>query len=143
VLAVLSFSIGVEDQRCSPIYLFVSLFSASELPGALPSPVCLSIERFCLCSLSLAFCPQRREIFLSIPLYIPHVAERPGRWTREGSTIFFPRLAERRQSLGNQIFGGEQQMLAIGVRSSSGTAAHDEPLRARRDASAGPAAADS
>ena len=42
------------------------------------------------------------------------VAGRPGRWTLERVYDLFPRLAERRRHRGNQISGGEQQMLAVG-----------------------------
>src|SRR5262249_8841718 len=38
---------------------------------------------------------------------------RPGAWTLERVYQFFPRLAERRRNLGNQLSGGEQQMLAV------------------------------
>ena len=36
------------------------------------------------------------------------------RWTLDRVYGFFPRLAERRRHMGNQLSGGEQQMLAIG-----------------------------
>jgi len=39
---------------------------------------------------------------------------RPGRWTPDKVYAMFPRLNERRQNLGNQLSGGEQQMLAVG-----------------------------
>ena len=42
------------------------------------------------------------------------VASRPGRWSLERVYDFFPSLAERRRNRGNQLSGGEQQMLAIG-----------------------------
>ena len=42
------------------------------------------------------------------------VAARPGRWDLDAAYDFFPRLKERRLSKGNQLSGGEQQMLAIG-----------------------------
>ena len=42
------------------------------------------------------------------------VAARPGRWTVQAIYALFPRLAERRVNMGNQLSGGEQQMLAIG-----------------------------
>jgi branched-chain amino acid transport system ATP-binding protein len=46
------------------------------------------------------------------------VAERPGQWSGQWSLgkvyDFFPSLAERRRNHGNQLSGGEQQMLAIG-----------------------------
>ena len=36
------------------------------------------------------------------------------RWTLERIYALLPRLAERRSHLGNELSGGEQQMLAIG-----------------------------
>jgi branched-chain amino acid transport system ATP-binding protein len=39
---------------------------------------------------------------------------RPGPWTTAHVYELFPRLAERRGNLGNQLSGGEQQMLAVG-----------------------------
>jgi branched-chain amino acid transport system ATP-binding protein len=62
----------------------------------------------------LAYVPQRREIFprLTVAEHLT-IAVRPGRWNEEGVLALFPRLAERRRSLGGQLSGGEQQMLAI------------------------------
>ena len=42
------------------------------------------------------------------------VAARPGPWTLKTVYELFPRLAERAENRGNQLSGGEQQMLAIG-----------------------------
>ena len=39
---------------------------------------------------------------------------RPGHWTAARVFELFPRLAERRRNHGNELSGGEQQMLAIG-----------------------------
>src|SRR5207245_2189001 len=65
--------------------------------------------------LGVGFVPQEREIFASLSVEENlGVAERPGRWTLERVYDLFPRLAERRSHRGNQISGGEQQMLAIG-----------------------------
>jgi branched-chain amino acid transport system ATP-binding protein len=67
------------------------------------------------CRLGIGFVPQEREIFPSLTLEENlSVAARPGRWTLERIYDFFPRLAERRKNRGNQLSGGEQQMLAIG-----------------------------
>jgi branched-chain amino acid transport system ATP-binding protein len=67
------------------------------------------------CRLGIGFVPQEREIFPSLTLEENlSVAARPGRWTLERVYDFFPRLAERRKNRGNQLSGGEQQMLAIG-----------------------------
>ncbi|HEY5279695.1 MAG TPA: ATP-binding cassette domain-containing protein, partial [Pseudolabrys sp.] len=41
------------------------------------------------------------------------VAARTGAWTLDAIYRMFPRLAERRRNMGNQLSGGEQQMLAI------------------------------
>ena len=65
--------------------------------------------------LGVGFVPQEREIFPSLSVEENlGVAARPGRWTLERVYDLFPRLAERRSHQGNQISGGEQQMLAIG-----------------------------
>jgi branched-chain amino acid transport system ATP-binding protein len=58
--------------------------------------------------------PQQREVFRSLTVE-EHllVAVRPGLWDRERVFELFPSLANRRSSLGSQLSGGEQQMLAI------------------------------
>jgi branched-chain amino acid transport system ATP-binding protein len=67
------------------------------------------------CRLGIGLVPQEREIFPSLTLEENlSVAGRPGQWTLERVYDFFPRLAERRKNRGNQLSGGEQQMLAIG-----------------------------
>src|SRR5205085_9674124 len=59
--------------------------------------------------------PQERNIFKSLTVEenLAAVAQ-PGRWSIARVYELFPRLAERRRNLGNQLSGGEQQMLAIG-----------------------------
>jgi len=65
--------------------------------------------------LGIGLVPQAREIFPSLTVEENLiVAGRPGGWTRERVYELFPPLAERRGHWGNQISGGEQQMLAIG-----------------------------
>jgi branched-chain amino acid transport system ATP-binding protein len=57
---------------------------------------------------------QEREIFPSLTVEENlTVAARPGEWTLESVYRMFPRLEERRRNMGNQLSGGEQQMLAI------------------------------
>jgi branched-chain amino acid transport system ATP-binding protein len=57
---------------------------------------------------------QEREIFPSLTVEENlTVAARPGRWDLKAVTDLFPRLAERKNSKGNQLSGGEQQMLAL------------------------------
>jgi branched-chain amino acid transport system ATP-binding protein len=63
----------------------------------------------------LGLVPQEREIFPSLTvLENMQVAARPGAWTVDTVCELFPRLAERAGNRGNQLSGGEQQMLAIG-----------------------------
>src|SRR3712207_7316278 len=59
--------------------------------------------------------PQERNIFrsLSVEENLTAVA-RPGPWTPEKVYGMFPRLRERRRNMGDQLSGGEQQMLAVG-----------------------------
>ena len=81
--------------------------------------------------LGMGFVPQGRYIFPSLTVEENLiVAERAGPWTLERVYGLFPPLAERRTHMGNQISGGEQQMLAIG-RALMGNPAlllMDEPL---------------
>ena len=63
----------------------------------------------------LGLVPQEREIFPSLTLRENlEVAARPGPWTEKAVFELFPRLSERASNRGNQLSGGEQQMLAIG-----------------------------
>ena len=65
--------------------------------------------------LGIGFVPQEREIFPSLTVAENLlVAARPGRWSVSRVYEFLPALAERRHHRGNQLSGGEQQMLAIG-----------------------------
>jgi branched-chain amino acid transport system ATP-binding protein len=62
----------------------------------------------------LGYVPQEREIFPSLTLKENlEVAMRPGPWTLERVCELFPILGERQNNRGNQLSGGEQQMLAI------------------------------
>ena len=63
----------------------------------------------------LGWVPQEREAFVSLTVEENlTVVERKGPWNLSRVYQLFPRLQERRQNLGSQLSGGEQQMLAIG-----------------------------
>ena len=70
--------------------------------------------------LGIALVPEGRQIFANLSVrehLIAFAQNRSGRsdpWTPEKVFSLFPRLAERWQNMGNQLSGGEQQMLAIG-----------------------------
>jgi branched-chain amino acid transport system ATP-binding protein len=63
--------------------------------------------------------PEGRQVFPNLSVHENLVATAANRaqrgdpWTLEKVFALFPRLAERRENMGNQLSGGEQQMLAI------------------------------
>jgi branched-chain amino acid transport system ATP-binding protein len=62
----------------------------------------------------IGFVPQEREIFPSLTVRENlDIGARPGHWTLPRVFELFPRLQERLGNMGNQLSGGEQQMLSI------------------------------
>lgn len=62
----------------------------------------------------IGWAPQERNIFRSLTVEENMTAvARRGPWTLAKVYTLFPRLYERRRNLGNQLSGGEQQMLAV------------------------------
>jgi len=78
------------------------------------------LPSFRIARLGLGLVPEGRQIFPNLSVrenLIAAAANRAGRrnpWTLRRVLDFFPRLGERQRNLGNQLSGGEQQMLAIG-----------------------------
>ncbi len=69
-----------------------------------------------IAALGVGFVPEGRKIFPNLTVHdnlrVP--LETPGPFTIERVYQLFPRLAERRNNLGRQLSGGEQEMLSIG-----------------------------
>jgi len=62
----------------------------------------------------IGWVPQERNIFKSLTVHENLTAvARSGPWTVARAYEMFPRLAERKSNMGNQLSGGEQQMLAV------------------------------
>jgi len=70
--------------------------------------------------MGIALVPEGRQIFPNLSVrehLVAFAGNRSGRtdpWTPERVFQLFPRLEERKDNQGNQLSGGEQQMLAIG-----------------------------
>src|SRR6201992_3081618 len=78
------------------------------------------LPSFRIAQLGIGLVPEGRQIFPNLTVRENLVAASHNRqdsadpWTLEKIHQLFPRLAERGANMGNQLSGGEQQMLAIG-----------------------------
>jgi len=78
------------------------------------------LPSFRIARLGLGLVPEGRQIFPNLSVRENLLASAANRtlrgnpWTLARAFEFFPRLGERQRNMGNQLSGGEQQMLAIG-----------------------------
>ena len=79
-----------------------------------------SLPSYKIAKLGIGLVPEGRQIFPNLTVRENLVAAAADRfsssnpWTLASIYVMFPRLAERASNMGNQLSGGEQQMLAIG-----------------------------
>lgn len=79
-----------------------------------------NLPAYKVAQLGIGLVPEGRQIFTNLTVWENLVAtsraspSRQQSWNMDRIFSFFPRLAERRNNFGNQLSGGEQQMLAIG-----------------------------
>ena len=98
----------------------MGLVPAAEGRVSLAGADATRLPTFARSRLGIAYVPEGRGIFGSLSvLENLDIAARPGpdgstAWTITRILDLFPRLAERRTNRGDQLSGGEQQMLAIG-----------------------------
>lgn len=78
----------------------------------------IGLPPYSIAQAGIGLVPEGRQIFPNLTvrenLVATAVARDGGEWTLERVFDLFPRLAERTGSMGNQLSGGEQQMLAVG-----------------------------
>src|SRR5437660_1288534 len=78
----------------------------------------VALPSYRIAQLGIGLVPEGRRIFPNLTVRENLIATASGAedstWTLETIHALFPRLAERAGSMGNQLSGGEQQMLAIG-----------------------------
>jgi branched-chain amino acid transport system ATP-binding protein len=79
----------------------------------------IGLEPYAIAQAGIGLVPEGRQVFPALSVeenLIATAAARSGapRWTLARVYELFPKLAERRAHMGNELSGGEQQMLAIG-----------------------------
>ena len=83
---------------------------------AIQGRIVQGLRSFHIARMGLGWVPEGREIFSSLTVQenLVATARATGPWNLRSIYALFPRLQERHKNLGNQLSGGEQQMLAIG-----------------------------
>ena len=73
------------------------------------------LRSYHIARLGLGWVPEGRQIFSSLTVQenLVATARSPGPWDLRSVYALFPRLQQRQRNMGNQLSGGEQQMLAI------------------------------
>jgi len=105
--------------KTTTIHTIMGLLPARGGRAALDGRSLVGLPPFRIAQAGLGLVPEGRQVFPDLTVeenLIATAAARltPLRWTLARIYDFFPQLAARRRNMGNELSGGEQQMLAIG-----------------------------
>jgi len=105
--------------KTTTIRVLMGLLPASGGAALFAGVSLIGLPSYRVAQLGLGLVPEGRQIFPTLTVeenLVATAAARfgPPRWRLREVYEFFPRLAERRANMGNELSGGEQQMLAIG-----------------------------
>ena len=105
--------------KTSTIHTLMGLLPALGGAAAFDGKNLVGLPPYRIAQAGLGLVPEGRQVFPTLSVeenLIATSAARFGtaRWTLESVFAFFPSLKARRGNMGNQLSGGEQQMLAIG-----------------------------
>jgi branched-chain amino acid transport system ATP-binding protein len=105
--------------KTTTIHTLMGLLPASAGRAVFEGRSLIGLPPYRIAQAGLGLVPEGRQIFSTLSVEENLIATAAARrtvrrWTLDGIYGFFPQLAERRRHMGNQLSGGEQQMLAIG-----------------------------
>jgi branched-chain amino acid transport system ATP-binding protein len=105
--------------KTTTIHALMGLVAATDGSATFEGLSLLGRPPYRIAQAGLGLVPEGRQIFPTLTAeenLLATAASRAGRpqWTLDRVYAFFPALAERRRHMGDQLSGGEQQMLAIG-----------------------------
>ena len=105
--------------KTTTIRTLMGLVRARDGAATFDGRALIGLAPFAIAQAGLGLVPEGRQVFPSLSVEENLVATSSSRsatprWTLARIYEFFPQLAERRRHMGNELSGGEQQMLAIG-----------------------------
>jgi branched-chain amino acid transport system ATP-binding protein len=105
--------------KTTTIRVLMGLLPATSGAARFTGVSLIGLPPYRIAQLGLGLVPEGRQIFATLTVeenLVATAAARfgPPRWQLRDVYGFFPALAERRSNMGNELSGGEQQMLAIG-----------------------------
>src|SRR4051812_584585 len=129
VLFDISFTVGAGEVvtllgrngmgKTTTIFTLMGLLPAQSGTASFEGKSLVGLPPYRIAQAGLGLVPEGRQIFPTLTVEENLVATGasrfgPARWTLQRIYEFFPSLAARKRNMGNELSGGEQQMLAIG-----------------------------